>query len=408
MPIYNYTAKNIKGEKKEGILEAKDEHNLAQNLHREGYILTSIQQERQKGAEKFSFKKINPLARISLIEKVIFIRHLGIMVKAGVSLPKALEILVHQTKNAKFSRVISEIEKNVKRGSSLADSLSAHPKIFNQLFINMIKVGEVSGNLEKILFLLADQLKKDHELISKVKGAMIYPAVILAAMLAIGGIMMVFVVPKLVSVFEAFGSELPFATKLLIKTSTLLSENIFLFIGLFLVLGLIFKIISKKSSGGNKFFHSLILHLPIVGSLVKKINIARFARTLSSLTAGGVTIVESLDIISNTLTNINYSQSLKKASQQISKGMELNKTLSEYKQLYPVIVSQMIAVGEETGSLNDILIQLAEFYESEIQTTLNNLSAIIEPVLMLIIGGAVGFFAISIIQPMYSIMGGMG
>ncbi len=406
MPIYNYAAKNIKGEKKEGMLEAKDEHSLAKVLREEGYILTLVEEEQKREREKFSLNQLNPFAKVSLIEKVLFARHLGVMVKAGVSLPKALDILVLQIKNEKFSKIISEVGKNVNQGLSLSDSLSKYPEVFNKLFVNMIKVGETSGNLEEVLFLLADQLKKDYELISKAKGAMIYPSVIIFAMIGIGMMMMVFVIPKLVSVFDAFETELPFTTKMLIWTSSFFAENIFLVIGLAAVLAIIFKIISKQSSG-SKFFHSLILRLPAVGALVMKINVARFARTLGSLLAGGVTIVQSLNIISETLTNVHYTQSLKKASQQVSKGIELNKALGEYEKLYPVLVSQMIAVGEETGTLSDILIQLAEFYESEVDATLNNLSAIIEPVLMLIIGGAVGFFAVSIIQPMYSIMGGV-
>jgi type IV pilus assembly protein PilC len=406
MPIYNYTAKNIKGEKKEGELEAKDEHSLAKVLREEGYILTSIKKEQKKKIGDISLSRLNPFAKVSLIEKVLFARHLGVMVKAGISLPKALDILVLQIKNEKFSKVISEVGRKVNQGVSLSDSLSEYPEVFNKLFVNMIKVGEVSGNLEEVLFLLADQLKKDHQLISKVKGAMVYPTVIILAMIGIGMMMMVFVIPKLVSVFDAFETELPFTTKTLIWVSSFFSENIFLVVGLIAILAIVFKIISKQSSG-SKFFHSLILCLPAVGVLVMKINVARFARTLGSLLAGGVTIVQSLNIISETLTNVHYSQSLKNASKQISKGVELNKALSEYEKLYPVLVSQMIAVGEETGTLSDILIQLAEFYESEVDATLNNLSAIIEPVLMLIIGGAVGFFAVSIIQPMYSIMGGV-
>jgi type IV pilus assembly protein PilC len=185
-----------------------------------------------------------------------------------------------------------------------------------------------------------------------------------------------------------------------------LSQNILLFVGLVIVLAVVLKIISKRSSG-NKFFHSLILKLPLISNLVKKINIARFSRTLGSLISGGVTIIESLNIISGTLTNVNYSNSLEETAKKISKGVELSKALSEYENLYPPLVYQMIAVGEETGTLSDVLLQLAEFYESEVEAVLNNLSSIIEPVLMLLIGGAVGFFAVSIIQPMYSIMGNM-
>jgi type II secretory pathway component PulF len=406
MPTYIYTAKNIKGEKKEGELRVKDEYNLAKVLREEGYILTSMKREQKKKTGDISLSRLNPFAKVSLIEKVLFTRHLGVMIKAGISLPKALDILVLQIKNEKFSKIISEVGKDVNQGLALSESLSKYPKVFSKLFVNMIKVGETSGNLEEVLFLLAEQLKKDHQLVSKVKGAMVYPAVIICAMIGIGTIMMVFVIPKLVSVFDAFETELPFITKMLILVSSFFAENIFIVIGLVIVLAIVFKIISRQSSG-SKFFHSLVLRLPAVGALVIKINVARFARTLGSLLSGGVTIVQSLDIISETLTNIRYAQSLKSASQQISKGVELNKALGEYEKLYPVLVSQMIAVGEETGTLSDILIQLAEFYESEVDATLNNLSAIIEPVLMLIIGGAVGFFAVSIIQPMYSIMGGV-
>ncbi len=335
------------------------------------------------------------------IEIIMFSHHLSIMVRSGLSLSKSLTALEKQTRNVKFSEVVKKINNDVTKGTTFADALSAHPEIFDDLFVNMIRIGEISGSLDSTLALLAEQMKKDYELKSKIKGAMTYPAVILAAMAAVGVVVMVYVIPKLTMIFQSMNVELPASTKFLIAVS-----NLFINHGVLLLAVLVFLAISVKiffRGKNSKFIDMIILKLPIFGDISQKINIARFSRTTSSLIKGGVSISIALKTVSKTLSNHYYRESTRIAAERIEKGLRLGDSLNEFGNLYSPLVLQMIEVGEETGSLDEILLDLAKFYEDEVNETTKNLSTIIEPILMIIMGIAVGFFAISIIQPMYSI-----
>jgi type IV pilus assembly protein PilC len=285
----------------------------------------------------------------------------------------------------------------------LADSLAKYPKVFNGLFVSMVRVGETGGNLEEVLEMLSVQLKKDYEITSKVKGAMTYPCVILFAMSLVGILMMVFVFPNLLNMFAESGKELPFATRVLIFISNALQHD-----GLYLLLAFIAAVFAFikiiKTPEGKKAFDGLLLKLPIVGDIITKVNVARFCRTLSSMVASGVSIVQALDTVSNTLGNYYYKTSASKACQEVQKGVDLSAVISGYGKLYPSMMVHMIEVGEETGSIEKTLKQVAEFYEEEVDQFTGNLSSVIEPLLMLLMGGAVGLFAIALIQPMYSIL----
>jgi len=399
MPVYFYVAKNLKGEVKSGEIEGKDEHQIAENLREEGYFLTAIQKKEEEKERKF---KMPSFGGISLKDKMMFARHLGIMLSSGLSLPKALNIISNQTKNKKFKSLLGKLEEEVKMGNSLADSLAKHP-VFDELSVNMIRVGEVGGNLEEVLRLLADQLEKEHSLLSRVKGAMYYPSVILLVMIGIGVAMMMFVVPKLTTVFEDIQTTLPLSTRLIIAVSGYMAAHQItvglILIGIAAVLVLFF-----KSSFGKKFSSLIFTKLPVIKKMMIKVNNARFARIYSSLTRSGVPVVESLKIISRTLTNNLYKNAFLEISEGVQKGKTLHEELARFPQLFPILTIQMTEVGEETGKTADVLTNLASFYEEEIDQMTKNLSSIIEPVLMVIIGVAVGFFAISMILPMYSIM----
>ena len=408
MPTYLYTAKTKKGESKAGTLEAINKHELAAILRRQGLVLisaeTTVQKEKTGRFDLRDF--LRKIGRISLVEKMVFSRHLSIMIKAGLSLNQALRALAEQTKNTKFKKIISRVEENVRRGQSLSDCLAKYPKVFNELYVNMVRVGETSGNLDKVLKILAEQMRKDHELISRVKGAMMYPAVIIIAMIGIGILMMIMVVPKLTEVFTEFEMELPLSTQIIIGLSNFLKNHSLL--GLVILIGLIILLrLSLRNKKVKRVLDKIYLHLPILGSLVQKVNAARFARTLSSLVDSGLAIVNALKIVAGTLGNIHFKEALINSATQVQKGKELSRALSNYRNLYPPMVIQMIQVGEQTGSLSDILKNLAGFYEEEIDNTTKNLSSIVEPIIMIIIGAAVGFFAVSMIQPMYSMMGGL-
>ncbi len=408
MPTYLYIAKTKKGENKAGTLEAINKHELAAILREQDLVLISAETTAQKEkAGHFDLKDfLQRIGRISLVEKMIFSRHLSIMIKAGLSLNQALRVLAEQTKNPKFKKIIGRVEEDLRRGQPLSDCLAKEPKVFNELYISMVRIGETSGNLDKVLKILAEQMRKDHELISRVRGAMMYPAVIITAMIGIGILMMIMVVPKLTEVFTEFNMELPLSTQIVIGLSNFLKNHLFLglmsFIGSIILLR--FGLRNKKF---KRVLDKIYLHLPILGNLVQKTNSARFARSLSSLMESGLAIVKALQIVAGTLGNVHFKEALINSAEQVQRGKELSQALINYKNLYPPMVVQMIQVGEQTGSLSDILKNLADFYEEEIDNTTKNLSSIIEPVIMVVIGAAVGFFAISMIQPMYSMMGGL-
>jgi len=345
------------------------------------------------------------LAKFSSIpvsEKLFFVQHLSIMLKAGISLSVALKTLGKQTSNKRFAGIINDVSRNVEKGVSFTESLKPHEKIFGQLFVSMIESGEISGKLEDVLKRLYIQFKKNHELVSKVKGALTYPAVILVAMTGIGTFMMIFVIPKITVMFKDFNAELPLATKLIIKLSDgLVAHGLLYLIGL--IIFIIILVQSIKTTKGKYIFHGLLLKLPIFAPIIKKINLARFARTISSLLKTDIMIIKSFQITANVLGNVYYRDALNEMSSKIKKGGTINEVISNYPKLFPPVVTQMIAVGEETGELDYILEELAEFYESEIDQIMNNLPAIIEPVLILLLGLVVGGMAVAVIMPMYSL-----
>ena len=357
--------------------------------------------EPQAGVNKINLF-LQKLTSVPLAEKLFFIQHLGIMLKAGISLSTALKTLAKQTTNKRFARIIADISRNVEKGVSFTESLKPHEKIFGQLFINMIESGEISGKLEEVLKRLYLQFKKNHELVSKVKGALIYPIVILIAMSGIGTFMMIAVVPKITAMFKDFNAELPLATKLLIKFSdSLVANGLLYLVALIVVILTIVQLIKTKR--GRYAFHGLLLKLPIFSPIIKKINLARFARTTSSLLKTDIMIIKSFQIAANVMGNVHYRDALMEMSDKIKKGGTINEVVANYPKLFPPVVAQMIAVGEDTGELDYILEELAEFYEGEIDQTMNNLPAIIEPILILVLGLVVGGMAVAVIMPMYAL-----
>lgn len=343
---------------------------------------------------------------IPLTEKMLFTRNLNVMIKSGVSLPRSLRILSEQIKHKYFKNALILIQQDIQKGSSLADSLSRHKRIFNQFYVNMVKVGEISGNLENVLKILGQQMKKEHQLITKIRSAMVYPALILTTLIGIGIAMLVFVVPKLMQVFNDMQVALPWTTRLFLESAS----NIRIY-GLYfalIILGLMLVLyFYKRSLTGKKTLHRLLLCAPFLGKMSQKINIARFSSNLSSLLQSGVSLVDSLETLKGVLSNVVYSLSIKEISQKVQKGADLSSALGLYPKLYSPLLIQIIEVGEETGTTTDALDQIAEFYQNEIDETMKNISSIIEPVLMLVIGGLVGFFAISMISPIYSMMQGI-
>lgn len=346
------------------------------------------------------------ISGVPLKEKLFFVQHLGIMLKAGISLSAGLKTISTQSKNKAFVYALTDIAENVEKGSTFADSLRLHKKVFSDLFVYMVEAGELSGKLEDVLHELFIQLKKEHKLISKVKGALTYPAVIVLAMFGIGTFMLIVVVPKITSMFSELDAELPLPTKILINTSDAIANNGILSAVLFIA-SIITFVQVLKTKKGKLFFHGLLLIMPVAGPIVKKINLARFSRNISSLLKTDILIIKTFQITANVLSNVHYKRALNDMAQKIKKGGKLNEVITAYPKLFTPVVAQMVAIGEETGELDNILVELAEFYEDEIDQIMENLPALIEPLLILVLGLGVGGVAVAIIMPMYTLTSSM-
>ncbi|PIU01807.1 hypothetical protein COT68_01245 [bacterium (Candidatus Torokbacteria) CG09_land_8_20_14_0_10_42_11] len=404
MPLYTYLARDKQGNSKQGEIDLDSEARLAEWLSAQGFLLTRFEEKGQK--KKWpSFREIlSRFGFVSLMDKVLFTRYLEVMLKAGLSLVRALNILASQTANRKLQKVISALHSDVEKGVSLNEALGRHPHIFSELYVNVVKTGEASGMLTESLDQLATQLKKDRELIKKVTGALIYPVLVLVAMVGIGFLMLTFVLPKLISVFENFNTRLPLPTRILIAMSKFMGAYYLWVLGVAAILG-VFTWRAAHSQAGRLVFHWVYLRLPVVAKIIKKVNLARFIRNLASLLASGMPILKVLDVTADALGNVYYKKAVRDSITEVQKGVSLSKAISQSPLLFPPIVTQVIEVGEETGSLDQVLLRLAEFYEEDVEQTMKNISTIIEPLLMLVIGGAVGIMAVAMIMPIYSITG---
>lgn len=404
MPKFIYTAKSYSGETKGGEVVAQDEKSLAQQLRSEGFLVTSIAPVKEEDLPiGNSVKFFDRFKSVPLKEKMIFARNLSIMVASGLTVSRAVNNLALQTQNVTFKKILLDIYDEVQGGKSLSEGLGKYSNIFGELFINMVKVGETAGNLDEVLKIVAIQLEKENDLKGKVKGAMIYPAVILTVMVVIGIIMLTVVLPKLMGVFKDMDAKLPVMTQMIVDLSDLLRNN-GLMVAIVSFVVIVFLQYFLRQEAGKKALSFVSIKIPVFSPIVKQVNCARFARIYSSLLKSGVGSVEALKIISHTLTNYYYQKALLDSVNDIQKGVSLSKILADNQNIFPIMVSQIVQVGEETGKTETVLLQLAEFYEEEVDQVTKNMSAIIEPILMVVIGSAVGFFAVAMLQPMYSLM----
>lgn len=410
MPKYFFTAKSQKGRSYSNSREARDRQELARMLRQEGYVLISAIEEgaskRKFEISKFLKSGIPLLSNVSSKEKIMFTRNLQVMISAGIALPQALRTLSLQAKNKKLKKTLLEIIESVIKGKTFSESLARHPSVFSELFCSMVMVGEESGTLEENLAILTRQMERDYELKSRIKGALMYPVVIITAMIGIGIMMLIVVVPTLADTFKDLGIELPLTTKIVIGLGMFLAEKWYVVILILIVLAFVLQII-LKTKNAKKRIDAITLRLPIISPLIKKNNAAYTIRTLSSLITAGVSLVRSLEIIAGTTKNFYFKQALTEAVKRVKRGERLSVALRPYQSIYPIAVIQMIEVGEETGETSRVLDKLGNFFEEEVTRETKNLVSIIEPILMLLVGGVVGFFAVSMVQPMYSMLSGI-
>lgn len=398
MPTFIYKVISKNGGVETGSLEASSSYAAGRLLKERGLTVTEIAE-----ANKSNWlDKLGSIGTIPLKEKIAFIQNLDLLLRSGVSAPRAMRIISDQTANKKFKNIVKEMAGNVEAGKAIHEAMQAYPKVFSHIFTSMVEVGEISGNLEKSLEYLRVQLQREADLKSKTKGAMIYPGVILSAMVIIGVLLAIFVLPKLTETFKDFGGELPLLTRMTIIVSDFMAANSVLVIGGLVAL-VIFGVYGLRTKSGKRYLAWTLLNLPMIKEIVKKINIARFSRILGSLMKSGVSVVEGLRVTGEALDNVYYQDAVAATAEQVKLGKPLTDSLAQNSKLYPFIITQMLSIGEETGNLEKILDQIAEHYEVEIDDTMKNLSSIIEPILLLIIGVVVGFLALALIMPIYNI-----
>lgn len=401
MPKFSYKIKTKEGHIQEGEMEAENRLSLVKTLRAQGdFVLSANAVDKNK--KKFGESFMSFFNRVSLKEKIVLTNNLSAMITAGLSLSRSLEIISRQSKNPKLKKVVGSLIDDVNKGVNFADALAKHPKVFEEIFVSMVRAGEESGKLPEALKLIRDQLTKTYELRRKIRGAMIYPAVIMVLIVVIGILMMIFVVPTLSATFEDLGAELPVTTRFILGVSDFIVSYLW-FIVIFIIVAVASFIQFLRTSQGKRASSWVILRLPVFGNISRQANAALTMRTLASLISSGVSMVQALSITGKVLQNPYYSKVLRNAEKEVQKGTNLSAIFNKAENLFPILVAEMVEVGEETGKLSEMLERGAVFYEGEVDAVTKNLSTIIEPLLMIFIGVAVGFFALSIIQPLYSI-----
>jgi len=399
MAHFTYTAEKNSGEIYQGIAEARDRFELYALIRREGGKVTSVTEDSKTGI--FSMDSLNSMmTKVKEYDKILFARNLGAMLSAGLSLARALSVMERQTKNIKLSRAIAEIESSVRRGDPLHTALANFPKIFPNLFVAMVRAGEEGGDLPTSLLVVADQTERIYELKRKIRSAMIYPCIILVAIVGIGIIMMIEVVPTLAQTFEAAHAVLPLSTRVVIGISNILVQyTLLVIIGMVGFVALI--ILGLRTGPGKRIGDFIFLRVPAIGTIVREVNAARTARTLSSLLSSGVDVITALEITGDVVQNTYFREVIKESAVGVRSGEPLSSAFVRREDLYPAFVGEMMSVGEETGATNEMLKRLAVYYEETVDRKTKDMSTIIEPFLMLFIGAGVGFFAVSMIAPIY-------
>lgn len=395
--IYQYEAK-IQGKTAKGEIDAGTEQEAAAALREKGAIVLSIA----------SKKQASPLigrvwGRISLKDKILFTKQLAVMIKAGLPIDQALQVLSEQIPSKTMGQAIHEMARDVEGGLPLSQSMSKHAAIFPAVYVNLVKSGERSGKLEDVLFRLAEQQDKDYELISKVRGAMIYPAVIFSALIIVVFIIVLFVMPQIEKIFADLDANLPLPTQILLGASAFARRWFAVIISIIVGAAIGLRIYVRRSDQAREWWDRVKLKIPIFGPLSQKIAMARFTRTTATLITAGLPMLEIFDTTADVLGNVIYRDAIRRTRSKVEAGVSFSQALRE-EGIIPPIVSQVVAIGEKSGNLDFALTNIADFYDKEVDATTRNLSSILEPILMIAIGLGVGFVVISVISPIYNLV----
>ena len=404
MADFAYKAVNSKGQTVSGVITAVSRTVAVTELRNQGNHPISVHEARAKALGKSFGQK-----KVKLRDLVIFTRELSTMISAGVSLPRCMATLSSQFDNKTFREIIEDINHDVEGGAPLADAMAKHPHVFSDVYVNMIRAGEAAGILDEILKRLATQVEKDASIRKKIRSAMAYPVVILTVtIIAFFGIML-FIIPKISKIFKDLGgpnAQLPVYTRAMLSASNFMIHNI-----IFIVIAIVATIFAFRryihSEKGRYKWHGLLLRLPVIGTILTKIAVARFSRTFSSLMGAGVSVLDALEVTGRAVGNKVIQKELEEIAAAVKNGQPLGKQLLSAK-FFPAIVGQMMSVGEETGKIDEVLIKVADFYEEEVDAVIDGLASIIEPFMIIILGGLVGLIAASVMGPIASLTKNIG
>lgn len=396
MPLYTYTAKNISGKTVSGTVDARSKDLAVSLLKNQSLYVVSIQQKRTNFLDTF----LN-MRGVSQNDVVTFTRQFSTMISAGLPISRALEVLANQTQSQNFKKLIFDVLRSVEGGASLSTALGKYPDTFSITYQALVRAGESSGKMDIILRRLADTMEAQRDLNSRFKGAMIYPAVVMLAMVGVFVVLMIFVVPNLAEMYKSMDVELPFVTKAMIGVSDFMVANVvLLFVGA--VLGVLLLRHFLKSDRGKYYLSEIVMRLPVFGKITKDKDYAQFSKTLALLINSAVPIVDSLNIVSTVMSNPTFRYAVLQAARQVEKGTPLS-SFFKSDEHFPPLLSQMANVGEETGKMDEVLDRVATYYEGEVDNKVKGLSAALEPIILIILGVMVGFLIISIITPIYQI-----
>jgi len=382
----------------EDKIEGSDLMAVAQSLRQQGLLVIDV---KEQGAAQKDI--LEPFKRVKLADLVVFTRQFATMINAGLPIVRALYVLSEQTDNKKLKDVLDDVRKEVEAGLALSESLEKHPKVFTKLYVEMVRAGEIGGILDDVLLRVAFQLEKDQDLRRKVKSAMTYPTVVLVLAILAASFMLIFIVPIFAKMFEDLGGDLPIPTKVAMTLSDILTSPFGVLLYVAAGAAVFFLLRWKKTENGRKAIDPLLLKIPVkIGDIIQKVALARFARTLGTLSAAGVPILQSLEITATSSGNYVIEKALLKSRDAIREGLPIYYPLEDEK-VFPPMVTRMIAVGEETGDIDGMLTKIAEFYESEVDAAVKALTSIIEPLMIVVVGGIVGGIIVAMYLPMFKI-----
>jgi type IV pilus assembly protein PilC len=402
MPIYQWVAVTKRGRKLKGELDAASERIALSQLKKRNLTVKKFKLKPKDLFESISFMK----PKVTKKDLVIFTRQFSTMIDAGLPLVQGLQILAEQAENPTFKSILKEVNRDVEGGSTLAEGMKKHPEVFDNLFVNLVAAGEVGGILDTILRRLAGFIEKAEKLKSQIKGAMTYPIVVVAIAIIVITVILVFVIPVFEDMFKGFGKALPVPTQIVVDLSRFMKSNFPYCFGAVFALFFAFKKY-RASTGGRKTTDTLFLKLPVFGDLLKKTAVARFTRTLGTMLASGVPILDALEIVAKTSGNVIIEEIIYEVRGSIAEGQTIAEPLSE-NDVFPGMVIQMISVGEATGALDTMLEKIADFYDDEVDAAVAALTAMLEPLLMLFLGGSIGGLVIAMYLPIFQMAAALG